>query len=133
MSKVVLDASALLVYLCDEVGAEMVEEALSQGAYISALNWAEVLSKVTGLGENPAMIATRLENQGLFSQGLTIVPLTEIDALTISQIYALTKGTQLGLGERACLGLAQRLALPVLTTDRSWSNLNLNIEICLIG
>ncbi|MBL1178289.1 PIN domain-containing protein [Pantanalinema sp. GBBB05] len=132
MSKVVLDASALLAYLCDEPGAEVVEELLTQGAYISALNWAEVLSKVIKLGEDPAVVATLLEEQGLFSQGLTIMPLTEVDALAIASIYALTKERNLGLGDRACLGLAQRLALPVLTMDPAWNNLNLDIDIRLI-
>lgn len=133
MSKVVLDASALLAYLCDEPGAEVVEELLTQGACISALNWAEVLSKATGLGEDPTAIAAQLEEQGLFSQGLTIMPLTEADALAIAKIYALTKENSLGLGERACLGLAQRLALPVLTMDKAWKGLNLGVEIQLIS
>lgn len=133
MSKVVLDASALLAYLCDGPGAETVEELLTQGACMSALNWAEVLSKTTGLGEEPTSIATGLAEQGLFSQGLTIMPLTEADALEIAKIYTLTKGTMLGLGDRVCLGLAQRLMLPVVTLNPSWSDLNLDIEIRLIG
>ncbi len=43
---VVLDASALLAYVRDEPGAEVVDQALEQGAYVSAVNWAEALSKL---------------------------------------------------------------------------------------
>ncbi|WP_413176150.1 PIN domain-containing protein [Anabaena azotica] len=41
-----LDASAFLAYLRDEPGAEIVENVLIDGCYISIINWVEVLSKV---------------------------------------------------------------------------------------
>ncbi|HTL89943.1 MAG TPA: hypothetical protein VL134_11115 [Leptolyngbya sp.] len=41
----VLDASALLAYLCDESGSDAVEDTLVQGSVISAINWAETRSK----------------------------------------------------------------------------------------
>jgi PIN domain nuclease of toxin-antitoxin system len=49
----VLDASALLAFLRDEPGAEVVERALEAGAAIRAANWAEVLSKAAEVGEDP--------------------------------------------------------------------------------
>lgn len=48
MNKSVLDASALLAYLNEEPGAEVVEKALAAGTAIGTVNWAEVLSKVDG-------------------------------------------------------------------------------------
>jgi ribonuclease VapC len=52
VNKSVLDASAFLAYLRDEPGAEIVENALIDGCYISIINWVEVLSKVVDLGES---------------------------------------------------------------------------------
>lgn len=132
MRNAVLDASALLAYLYDEPGASTVEEALAQGAVISTVNWAEVLATIAALGENPQAIATRLEEQGLLNQGLTILPLTELDALFVANLYVLTQETDLCFGDRSCLGLAQRLELPVLTADTAWKNLNVGVEVRLI-
>jgi PIN domain nuclease of toxin-antitoxin system len=36
------------------------------------------------------------------------------------------------LGDRACLALARRLQLPVLTADRDWARLDLGVEVQLI-
>ncbi len=44
MSEVVLDASALLAYLFDEPGADMVSEALLAGDVMSTVNLSEVLT-----------------------------------------------------------------------------------------
>ena len=57
MSYAVLDASALMVYLNDEQGAEAVEKALVKGAYMSVVHWIEVLSAVAELGEEPHQFA----------------------------------------------------------------------------
>ncbi|EKQ67351.1 hypothetical protein OsccyDRAFT_3611 [Leptolyngbyaceae cyanobacterium JSC-12] len=52
MSKVVLDASAMLAYLFDEDGADFVETALNDHVCVGAINWAEVLSKVEDKGHS---------------------------------------------------------------------------------
>ena len=44
----VLDASAVLALLNDEEGGEVVTDAIADGAAISVVNLAEVLSKVAG-------------------------------------------------------------------------------------
>lgn len=44
VSEVVLDASALLAYLFDEPGADMVSEALLAGDVMSTVNLSEVLT-----------------------------------------------------------------------------------------
>ncbi len=129
MSSFVLDASALLAYLRDEPGALVVENALTQGAYISIVNWAEVLSKVADLGEDPEALSQRLENEGILRNSLEILPLTEEDALLIAQLRPLTKSAGLSLGDRSCLALGKRLGLPVLTADRSWTTFDLGVEV----
>lgn len=129
MSSFVLDASALLAYLRDEPGALVVENAVTQGAYISIVNWTEVLSKVADLGEDPEALSQRLENEGILRNSLEILPLTEEDALLIAQLRPLTKSAGLSLGDRSCLALGKRLGLPVLTADRSWTTFDLGVEV----
>jgi ribonuclease VapC len=44
----------------------------------------------------------------------------------------LTKAQGLSLADRACLALARRLDIPVITADREWAGLDLDITIRLI-
>ncbi|ALB43142.1 MULTISPECIES: PIN domain-containing protein [Nostocales] len=132
MNKSVLDASAFLAYLRDEPGAEIVENALIDGCYISIINWVEVLSKVVDLGESPEEIIKRLRDEGLLENSLEIIACNEQDAITIAKFRPLTKSTGLSLGDRACLALGKRLNLPVLTADKVWTSLSLGITINLI-
>ena len=132
MSNFILDASALLAYLHDEPGADEVENALNQGSYISIINWAEVLSKIADLGEDPQEIVQHFEEEGLLGSSLDILEFTKEDALTVARLRPVTRSFGLSFGDRACIALGQRLNLPILTSDRSWTNLNLNIQINLI-
>lgn len=124
MSHCVLDASALLAYLHEEEGAAEVADAIAQSASISAANWAETLSKVAELGSPPSRLAADLEEQGLLHGLLEVVPLTAEDALVIGELRPVTRDRGLSLGDRACLALALRLKLPVLTADRDWTELD---------
>lgn len=132
MNKSVLDASAFLAYLRDEAGAEIVENALISGCYISTINWGEILSKTVDLGESPDNIIKQLKDEGLLENSLAIIDFTEEDAITIAKFRPLTKSAGLSLGDRACLALGKRLNLPVLTADKVWSTLSLGITINLI-
>jgi ribonuclease VapC len=123
VSHCVLDASALLAYLHEEEGAAEVADALARSASISAANWAETLSKVAELGIQPSQLAADLEEQGLLHGLLEVVPVTAEDALVIGELRPRTKELGLSLGDRACLALAVRLRLPVLTADRNWTEL----------
>jgi ribonuclease VapC len=132
VNKSVLDASAFLAYLRDEPGAEIVENALINGCYISIINWVEVLSKIVDLGESPEEIIKRLRDEGLLQNSLEIIACNEEDAITIAKFRVLTKSAGLSLGDRACLALGKRLNLPVLTADKVWTSLSLGITITLI-
>lgn len=121
MSAFVLDASALLAYLHEEEGADEVADALAESAAISAANWAETLSKLAEMGFQPAALAVDLEEQGLVHGLLEVVPLTVDDAIVIAELRVPTRHRGLSLGDRACLALAKRLRLPIVTADRSWT------------
>jgi ribonuclease VapC len=132
VNKSVLDASAFLAYLRDEPGAEIVENSLIDGCYISIINWVEVLSKIIDLGESPDEIIKQLRDEGLLENSLEIIACSEEDAITIAKFRPLTKSAGLSLGDRACLALGKRFNLPVLTADKVWSSLSLGITINLI-
>lgn len=127
-----LDASALLCYLNGEDGAEVVEEALGDGAWIGMVNWAEVLSKTAEEGGDPEVLESRLTELGLLGGVLRVAPFTRDEALTIGRLRPLTKGKGLSLGDRACLALGLRLELPIYTADRIWEGLGVGAEVRLV-
>jgi ribonuclease VapC len=131
MSNSVLDASALLAYLRDEPGALQVEVALTQGAAMSAVNWAEVLSKVAEV-DQPQTLVEAMRNQGILGQQLQIYGFSAEDALAIAVLRPLTKSVGLSLADRACLALAKRLGVDALTADRVWADVETGVTVQLI-
>lgn len=131
-SEAVLDASAFLAYLQAETGADAVQEALSRGCTMSAVNWAEVLSKVADLGKPGHELVAELQDRRLLGTSLRIIPFDEHDAPVVGDLRPQTRHLGLSLGDRACLALGQRLGSPILTTDRSWEKLDSELEIRLI-
>ncbi len=131
MSSCVLDASAVLAYLRDEPGALLVEAALANGAAMSSVNWAEVLSKVAEV-DNPQRLVQTMKDQGVLGQQLQIHEFSAEDALAIAVLRPITKSIGLSLGDRACLALAQRLGLPAMTADRIWQQVQIGVVVQLI-
>lgn len=122
----VLDASALLVLLNAESGAEVVSRALPQGV-ISAVNLSEVIAKLAEAGMPEA--AAR---QVISRLAVEVVPFDAEQSYIAGMLRPLTIHLGLSLGDRACLALARLLSSPALTTDRVWAQLNLGIEIEIV-
>jgi len=61
---VVLDASALLAYLLDEPGAEVVDGVLAE-AVMASVNWAEVIQKAISAGVEVDGLLEDLQALGL--------------------------------------------------------------------
>jgi ribonuclease VapC len=125
----VLDASALLVFLHDEEGAQAVEQALGEVAAIGSPNLGEVLSKLADEGQDPARMVERLERRGLLGQALIVESLTAEDAVRIAGLRPKTRGVGLSLGDRACLAVGLRLGVPVVTADRTWLDVDVGAEV----
>ncbi|MDR7301590.1 PIN domain-containing protein [Haloactinomyces albus] len=123
---VVLDASAVLAYLNAGTGQERVSAALDE-AVLSAVNWAEVLQRITAVGGDADRIG-----DGLVALGVSVEPLTVDDARMIGHLWSSTHSAGLSVSDRACLATAYRLGLPVLTADQAWSELDLALDIHLI-
>jgi ribonuclease VapC len=128
----VLDASALLAWLREESGALTAEDALGRVAAMNVVNWAEVLTKLADLGQNPDEVRLRLVRQGVLGSALLLWPLDEDMALEIAKLRGSTRSSGLSLGDRACIALGQHLRLPILTADRAWKTLRLRVPIQLI-
>lgn len=129
---VVLDASALLAYLNQEAGAEKVAEQMVGGGYISAVNLAEVYSKVTEWGQDAHLLEEALVRQGLLGGVLEVVPFGPQDVQLVAALRPLTKAQGLSLGDRICLALAMRLRLPAITTDSAWNHLEAGVEVRVV-
>lgn len=129
MSASVLDASALLAYLRDEAGADLVADAIAGGAATSTANLAEVLSRVAERGGDPQRLTRQLTERGLLGGAVAVEPLTTADAVEIARLRPLTRMHGLSLGDRACLALAQRLGVPAVTADTAWTRLDLAVEL----
>ena len=123
----VLDASALLALLYREPGADAVEEVLD-GAVVSAVNWSEVLQKLTQRGLRPAVSAVA----GLEALGLRIEPFTPVDARRAAELWDTGRAAGLSIGDRACLALAHRLTVEALTADRAWKDVDAGVAIRLL-
>ena len=121
----VLDASALLAFLKDEPGALRVAEALQEGSHMSLINVSEVLSKLADWGSAPQDVLVQLEAEGVLGGAITIQPFMQIDSLEVARLRPLTRAQGLSLGDRACLALACRLGIPVLTTDKAWAGIEI--------
>ena len=118
---IVVDSSALLAYLQDEPGAELVRAAIAQGAVISAANWSEVAQKVRTAHTWEAARAL------LLSFPLHIVAVTVDDAEAAAALWV--PGSTLSLADRLCLALGARLELPVMSADRAWYQLDRVIPV----
>ena len=110
---VVLDASAILAFLQDEEGSNVVEEHLVDDARCGAANWAEVAQKIRGAGRD-----WPLSRALLTSYGLVVEDVTESDGEWAAARWR--RGEGLSLGDRLCLSLAHRLQAPALTADLAW-------------
>lgn len=122
----VLDSSAVLAVMKREPGAKAVSDAL-ESCILSAVNAAEIVSKLIELGASPAEAT-----QSLKEFGCTIVAVDAELGLRAGELIAVTRSKGLSLGDRICLALAEREDLTALTADRAWAGLDLDIKVSLI-
>lgn len=122
----VLDSSALLAYLFQEPGAEVVAEVIG-AASISSVNFSEVLTRIVRDGRSAKSFA-----ETVAQTSLQIVPFVAEDALLAASLEPETRPLGLSLGDRACVALGLVREEPVYTADRAWSRLNVGAKIVLI-
>jgi PIN domain nuclease of toxin-antitoxin system len=126
MSRVVLDASALLAFINGEPGGEIVPVTTGD-ALISAVNFAEVISVMTTQGMDETAVRKQLAQVVL-----EVLEFERGSAEEAGFMISKTKGQGLSLGDRACLSAARRESIPAMTSDRSWANVHVGVEVKLI-
>ena len=120
MPRIVLDASAVLAVILEEPGADVVVEALRSGAAMSAVNVAEVAARLHRDGWSDSEVALVFD-----SLGIEVLPFDPAAALLSGRLRSATSRLGLGLGDRACLATGRIEGCPVLTSDRSWQELDI--------
>jgi|SRR5579863_10512850 len=123
----VLDASALLALLQGEVGSQRVAVCIKEGALISAVNFAEVATKLCEAGMPESVM-----HEALDMPGLMIVDFDSALAYRAALLRLTTKHIRLSLGDRVCLALGGHMHLPVVTTDRIWESLTVGVDVQVI-
>ena len=123
---VVFDSSALLAIAFEEEGAEAATRYLS-GGILSAVNASEVVARFVDLGASG-----ELARASLLGFGLEICPFDTSLAIDAGLLRTTTRAKGLSLGDRACMALAMREQAKVVTADRTWATLDLDVEVELI-
>jgi ribonuclease VapC len=126
MSSCVLDASALLALINGETGSDIVISQLPDAVMLS-VNFGEVVAKLTDIGWEEIKIRQELE-----TLNIEVIAFDQELSYRSGLLRAQTKVIGLSFGDRACLALGEQLGVPVLTSDRAWASLNLNVVITMI-
>ena len=123
MSAIVFDSSVLIAILRQEPGSEVGEQSLNE-ALISTVNLAEVATYLARNSVPPETI-----QEALASFPIEVVPFDREQGLITGYLYPACKSLGLSLGDRACLALAKSKRLSVLTADRAWLKLEVNVSV----
>ena len=125
-NKIVFDSSAILALLNEELGKEIVSENLDR-AVVSTVNIVEVVTVLIRKGLNSKVVFNLLKETFLHIEDFDME-----QAVIAASIDDLTKHHGLSLGDRACLALAKTKNFSVLTADKIWKDLDLDIKVQLI-
>jgi ribonuclease VapC len=121
-STYVLDSSAIIALIKKEKGVELVSANI-KGAIMSSVNYAETLA-VLVRKLSPEIAVSILSK--LISE---IVEFDEAMAVQTAILYQQTKKYGLSFGDRACIALGLAKGMNILTADKIWTKLDLNITI----
>lgn len=122
MTDAVPDASALLAYLFDEPGADAVERVLAGTAYMTTVNFCEVLSKLDDRGVPSDQALEQLRDRGVMD-ALELEDFTLPLAVEAARLRSAGRPLGLSLGDRACLALARVKGCPAVTADSVWTQI----------
>ena len=126
MAEAVLDASAILAYLLDEPGADVVGAVLLR-SIVSPVNIAEVIGKLIDRG-----FSADAAEAAIGKLGCEVVPVDAAIGREAGKLHEKTRGRGVSLGDLFCLSLAVRTGLAAMSADRAWKTLGLDVAITLI-
>ena len=123
---IVLDSSALLAMLFFEPGCERVAELVPQSC-MSTVNLAEALGRLARDGRAVDEVLDQIDEMGI-----GLIAFDREMAREVATLLVPTSPLGLSRGDRACLALARLRRLPVVTADRAWAQLDLDVAIEVI-
>ena len=127
MNRIVFDASAILAVIGGELGAEKLTPDLLARAAGSAVNLAEVQTKLVSRGWTSGQAW-----EDATSPVREVLPFDEEQARIAGDLVAHTRHLGLSLGDRACLALGIALKAPVYTAEKAWKKLRVGVRIHVI-
>jgi ribonuclease VapC len=127
VNRIVLDASAILAVIGGEPGAEKLTPDLLARAVGSAVNLAQVQTKLVSRGWTSDQAW-----DDATSPVREIVPFDEEQARTAGDLVTQTRQLGLSLGDRACLALGIALKAPVYTAEKAWKRLTVGVRVHVI-
>ena len=122
----VVDTSAVLAVVFNEARGDAALPHMHK-AYMSSVNLAEAISKLTERGASPELAWTELRRLKL-----TYVDFDAELARAAGDMRVATKHLGLSIGDCACLALGRAKNLPVLTTDGEMAEANVGVEVRLL-
>ena len=125
--KIIFDASAVIGLFAKEKGVEVIKKH-SRNAIISSVNISEVYKYCI----DKQNLTTEECRNIMTISGIKIINFDEKQALIAASIYPQTKALGLSLGDRACIALALEKHYPVLTCDKIWEKVDLNIKFIIV-
>ncbi|MCR4277670.1 MAG: PIN domain-containing protein [Candidatus Berkelbacteria bacterium] len=121
-----LDSSALIAYVNDEPGGEQLAKFLNEPLAISAVNLAETILKLRRLFPGKTFgVETFRKLQ------LKILPFSQSDLKACVDNFSGNE-KDISLADKVCLATAAARHCSVITADRSWTKLELPIEVICI-
>lgn len=123
----ILDASAVLGLIQAEPRANGVVSYLVDAA-MSAVNHAEVIGKLTDVGM-PATMAAEVVDR----LHIEVLAFTERHAVVVGELRSRTSRFGLSLGDRACLATGLIEGGRVVTLDRRWAEIDLDVPIVVLA
>lgn len=121
---VIFDASALIAVITQEAGHDQIKEYLSK-AVMSSVNVSEVYQYCL---DKMDMTEEECKNM-LKVASVEVYEFTEAQAMVAAKLVASTKKYGISIADRACLSLSIVTGFPVLTCDRIWQKLDLDIKV----
>ena len=122
----IIDTSALVAFLKNEIGAGVVERHFG-GACISGVTLAETAGRMERDG-----IPSADTVRAFTSTPIEIVQFDAEQAIQAGVLIQRVRGRNLSFADCCCLALAIVRKLPVLAADRPWRGVELPIEVRLI-
>lgn len=127
MSRIILDASAILAVIHQEPGYEKLTPDLLARAVASTVNLAEVQGKLVSRG----WVSDEAWEDAT-SPVQEVLPFNPGQARVAGGLIAQTRQLGLSLGDRACLALGIALKGSVYTCEKTWKNLRLGVPVQVI-